>query len=107
MPDSSTVKGLRYAGFPAHLPNGYAMLTSPNRGETAVHSYHYRGDMVVRMRKVLAIPLTAELVRVLQCLIYRIPVFISGTWILDSNLLWDPGFLELFSGLQSPGFRIP
>ena len=65
------------------------------------------GDMVVRMRKVLAIPRTTELVRVLQCLIYRIPVFVSGTWILDSNRLWDPGFLELFSGLQSQGFWIP
>ena len=65
------------------------------------------GDMVVRMGKVLAIPRTTELARVLQCLIYRIPVFVSGTWILDSNRLWDPRFLELFSGLQSPGFRIP
>jgi len=63
--------------------------------------------MVVRMPKVLAIPRTTELVHVLQCLIYRIPVFVSGTWILDSNRLWDPGFLELFSGLQSPEFRIP
>ena len=83
------------------------MLMSPNKGEVTVHGCHCRGDMVVRMRKVLAIPLTAELVRVLQCLIYRIPVFVSGTWILDSNRLWDPRFLELFSGLQSPGFRIP
>ena len=23
----------------------------------------------------------------------------------DSNLKWDPGFLELYSGFQSPGFR--
>ena len=81
------------------------MLTSPNRSEKAVHSYHCRGDMVVRMRKVLVIPLTAELVRVLQCLIYRIPVFVSGTWILDSNRLWDPGFLELFSSLSVRPFR--
>ena len=29
---------------------------SPSKGETAVHGYHYPGDMVVRMRKVLAIP---------------------------------------------------
>ena len=29
---------------------------SPNNAETAVHDYSYRGDMVVRMRNVLAIP---------------------------------------------------
>ena len=29
---------------------------SPNKGETAVHGCHCRGDMVVPMRKVLAIP---------------------------------------------------
>ena len=29
---------------------------SPNKGETAVHGCHCRGDMVVRMRKVLAVP---------------------------------------------------
>ena len=38
---------------------------------------------------------------------YFIPVFVSGTWILDSNPLWNSGFLELYSGFQSPGFRIP
>ena len=27
----------------------------------------------------------------------------SGTWILDSNRLWDSGFLELYSRFQSPG----
>ena len=37
-------------------PDGYAMLMSPNKGETAVHGYHCPGDMVVRMRTVLAIP---------------------------------------------------
>ena len=31
----------------------------------------------------------------------------SGTWILDSNRKWDSGLLELYSGLQSPGFQIP
>ena len=31
------------------------MLMSPNRGDTAVHGCHYRGDMFVRMRKVMAI----------------------------------------------------
>ena len=37
-------------------PDGYAMLMSPNKGETAVHGCHCPGDMVVRMRTVLAIP---------------------------------------------------
>ena len=32
------------------------MLLSPVKGETAVHGYHWPGDMVVGMRKVLAIP---------------------------------------------------
>ena len=36
----------------------------PNKGETTVHGCHCRGDMVLRMRKVLA----AKLVRVLQSL---------------------------------------
>ena len=29
-----------------------------------------------------------------------------GYWILDSNLQWDSGFLELHSVFQIPGFRI-
>ena len=29
---------------------------SPNKGETAVYGRHCRSDMVVRMRKLLAIP---------------------------------------------------
>ena len=33
--------------------------------------------------------------------------FVSTTWIPDSNRQWDSGFLELYSGYQSPGFRIP
>ena len=40
------------------------MLMSPNEDETAVHVCHYRGDMVVRMRKVSGH--IAELIRVLQ-----------------------------------------
>ena len=32
---------------------------------------------------------------------------VSATWILDSNREWDSEFLELYSGLQSPGLRIP
>ena len=37
-------------------PDGYAMLMSPNKGEITVHGCHCRGDMVVRMCKVLAVP---------------------------------------------------
>ena len=36
-----------------------------------------------------------------------IRVFFSGTWILDSIPKWNFGVLELYSGFQSPGFRIP
>ena len=32
------------------------MLMSPNKDETAVHGCHCSGDMVMRMRKILAIP---------------------------------------------------
>ena len=46
----------RYTGSPVHWPDGYAMLMSPNKGQTTVHCCHCRGDIVVRMRKVLAIP---------------------------------------------------
>ena len=38
---------------------------------------------------------------------YWIPVLVSGTLILDCNRYWDFGFLELYSGFQSPWFRIP
>ena len=38
---------------------------------------------------------------------YWIPVFVSGTWIVDTNRQWDSRFLELYSGLKSPGFRTP
>lgn len=43
----------------AHWPDGYAMLTSPNEGETAVHGFHCQRDMAVRMRKVMARPWVA------------------------------------------------
>ena len=36
--------------------DGYALLMSPNKGETAVHGCHCRGDMVLRLFKVMAIP---------------------------------------------------
>ena len=35
-----------------------------------------------------------------------ISVFFSGTYILDSIPQWDSGFLQLYSGFQSPGIRI-
>ena len=38
---------------------------------------------------------------------YLFPVFESENWILDSNLQWDSRFIELHSGFQGPGFRIP
>ena len=50
-------KGSPIRGFTsAPWPDGYAMLMSPNKGETAVHGCHCPGDMVVRKRTVLAIP---------------------------------------------------
>ena len=42
---------------------------------------------------------------------FRIPVFVRGTfgfWIpIVNGLLWDFGFAELYSGFQTPWFRIP
>ena len=43
---------------------------------------------------------------------FRIPVtgfqiFSSGTRFPDSNCQWDSRFLQLYSGFQTPGFRIP
>ena len=40
---------------PAHWPEGYAMLMSPNKDKTAIYGRHYQSNMDVRMRKVLAI----------------------------------------------------
>ena len=36
-----------------------------------------------------------------------IPVFVSGTWILNLSGIRDSEFLELYSGFHSPRFRIP
>ena len=47
---SSAEKGLWDTGW----PDGYAMLMSLNKGETAVHGCHCLGDMAVRMLEVLA-----------------------------------------------------
>ena len=37
-------------------PDGYAMLMSHNKGETAVHGCNRPGDMAVRTREVLSRP---------------------------------------------------
>ena len=52
---ASTVKGSWYTASSVHWPDGYPMLMSPNEGETTAHCCYCRGDIVVRMRKVLAI----------------------------------------------------
>ena len=53
-----TLPGAHQHGIAVGSINGgeYAMLMSLNKGETAVHGYHYPGDMAVRMREVLARP---------------------------------------------------
>ena len=50
------VKGLLYTGFPRSLTDGYAMLMSPNKSETALHGCHCPCDMAVRMCGVMARP---------------------------------------------------
>ena len=42
---ASAVKRLWNTGLPVHRLDGYAMLVSPNKGETAVHSCHCPGNM--------------------------------------------------------------
>ena len=37
---------------------------------------------------------------------YWIPVFVSGTWILNSSRYLNSGFLEMYSRIQSPRFHI-
>ena len=55
-------KGLASAGtvsfvhLPGSLTDGYAMLTSPSKDETAVHGCHCPRDMSVRMREVMIRP---------------------------------------------------
>ena len=44
------------AGSHKALADGYAMLMSPSKGETAVHGYHCPDDMTVHMCEVLARP---------------------------------------------------
>ena len=42
--------------FTVHWPDGYAMLMSPKKGETAVHGCHCPSNMAVHMREVLPRP---------------------------------------------------
>ena len=79
------------------------MLMRPNKAETAVHGYHYQGDMAVRICKVLARPwvgvrvchvlgqacltflLSPHFLRLLnEKTPYRGPIFRSGTGTLAS-----------------------
>ena len=53
---ASAGKGLLYTGFPWSLTDGYAILMSPSKGETAVHGCHCPCGMAVRMREVMARP---------------------------------------------------
>ena len=55
--------------------DGYAMLMSPNKDETAVHGCHCQGDMAVRMRKVLQ---TAGLVFECVTCFFRVSEFIQA-----------------------------
>ena len=41
-------------GFPHSLSQGYALLKSPNKGETAVHGCPYPLGMVMHIPEVLA-----------------------------------------------------
>ena len=55
--NSSHMYCVELAGiFPVHEPDGYAMLMSARKGETAIHGYHVVGDMAVCMCEVLARP---------------------------------------------------
>ena len=66
---ASAGKGFLYTGFPLSLTDGYAMLMSPSKGETAVHGCHRPRDMAVRMREVMARPWVGVCVPL--ALIYR------------------------------------
>ena len=53
---ASVGKGLLHTGFPRSLTDGYALLMSPSKGETAVHGFHCPCDMAVCVREVMARP---------------------------------------------------
>ena len=52
------LKGLASAGkgLARSLTDGYAMLMSPSKGETAIHGCHCPRDMVVHMREIMSRP---------------------------------------------------
>ena len=52
-------------------PDGYAMLMSPNKGETAVHGCHCRGNMAVRMPDLLVRPWVGVCVTLALSLSYK------------------------------------
>ena len=51
---ASAGKGLLHTSFPRSLTDGYAMLMSPSKCETAVHGFHCLSDIAVRMHEVMA-----------------------------------------------------
>ena len=78
---ASAVKSLWYAGiFPVHSPDGYAMLMSPNKGETAVHGCHCPGNMAVRMRELLVRPWVGVCVPLALSLSYKRYAKVRFTW---------------------------
>ena len=62
-------------GFPRSLTDGYAMLMSPSKGETAVHGCHCSRDMAVRMREVMARPWVGVCVPLALIIIFFFKVF--------------------------------
>ena len=56
-PPGETAYNCLYGEAPPERGTFFRLLMSPNKGETAVHGCHCRGDMVVRMRKIMAIRL--------------------------------------------------
>ena len=78
---ASAVKSLWYAEiFPFHSPDGYAMLMSPNKGETAVHGCHCRGNMAARMRELLVRPWVGVCVPLALSLSYKRYAKVRFTW---------------------------
>ena len=78
---ASAVKSLWYAGiFPVHSPDGYAMLMSPNKGETAVHGCHCPGNMAARIRELLARPWVRVCVPLALSLSYKRYAKVRFTW---------------------------
>ena len=53
---ASEGKGVIYTGFSRSLSDGYAILMSPSKGETAVHGCYCPRDLAVRTREVMARP---------------------------------------------------